>query len=208
MKYLELVGKILKKLFLLIKMLFERTGEPISVESLNDETIDVKVKESIEKIKEIAKGNKDSNKARRAPAMLNRMDGDSIDFIKKVNAELELLSNDVYCIFANKLELRDLSLMVKINNDHNISDTLKEIEAYASQVIKKYVDIILTNNDKEKEVYASIEFEVKDAEIKDFYFNGLMKPDQYGLNTDKFTKNIRSSIDTSTYYNYDKIDFR
>lgn len=200
MKYLELVGKI--------KTIFERTGEPISVESLNDETIDVKVKESIEKIKEIAKGNKDSNKARRAPAMLNRMDGDSIDFIKKVNAELELLSNDVYCIFANKLELRDLSLMVKINNDHNISDTLKEIEAYASQVIKKYVDIILTNNDKEKEVYASIEFEVKDAEIKDFYFNGLMKPDQYGLNTDKFTKNIRSSIDTSTYYNYDKIDFR
>ena len=197
MKYLELVGKI--------KTIFERTGEPISVESLNDETIDVKVKESIEKIKEIAKGNKDSNKSRRAPVMFNRMDGDSIDFIKKVNAELELLSNDVYCIFANKLELRDLSLMVKINDDHKINEIIEEIENHASQVIKRQIDIILTNNDKEKEVYAGIEFEVKDAEIKDFYFNGLMKPDQYGLNTNKFAKNIRSSIDTSTYYNYDKI---
>ena len=198
MKYLELIGNV--------KTIFEKCGENISLESLNDDAIDAKVKESNEKVKEMNKNLKQSS-GPRVPIARRRDDNDnSFELIKKINSELELLSNDEYCLFANKIELRKISFLVKLNNECEIDDNIEVIKKQVLSTIEKNISTILVKNEKEEEKYIDTEFEICDSGIKDFFFDGLMNCDKYGFDASLFENNIKFNIDNKSYYSYDKID--
>ena len=202
MKYLELVGDI--------RTIFETEGESISIENLDFDAINAKTKESIEKVKEMQNSeSKPSNSPRpiRGPrAMGNNFNYNNDEFIKKVNFEFGQLSNDNYCLFANKINVRSMSLLLKINNECDIDSFIGDIEKNVKEVVKNNIASILIINDKEKEIFIDVDFKVKDADIKDFYFNGLMNADRYGLDISKYVNNIKYNVNTNNcHIGYDKI---
>lgn len=203
MKYLELLCSI--------RTIFETEGEKVHIEDLEIDIIDAKAKESIEKIKEMQNDeNSNFNSVSRPIARLrglrNNINDNNEEFIKKVNSDLGQICNADYCLFANKMDLRSISLLVKINNEYNIDSLMHEIKDKVKETIKNNFSCILIKKDKEREVYVDIDFKVKDADIKDFYFNGLMDADRYGLDISKYVDNIKCNVyDSRNVMSYNKI---
>ena len=204
MKYLELLGNI--------RTIFETEGENICIENLDADVINEKTKESIEKVKEIQNNEENPSNDRPKPiALRNRpprrnFDYNNNEFVKKVNLELGQLCNANYCLFAKNVDIRSISILVKINDESDIDSCLSEIEDKSKEIVKNNIGSILIKEKKEREVYVDVDFKVKDADIKGFYFNGLMDADRYGLDISKYVDNIKCNVyDSRNVMSYNKI---
>ena len=204
MKYLELLGNI--------RTIFETEDENICIENLDADVINEKTKESIEKVKEIQNNEENPSNDRPKPiALRNRpprrnFDYNNNEFVKKVNLELGQLCNANYCLFAKNVDIRSISILVKINNESDLDLFLSEIEEKSKEIVKNNISSILIKEEKEREVYVDVDFKVKDADIKEFYFNGLMDADRYGLDISKYVDNIKCNVyDSRNVMSYNKI---
>ena len=202
MKYLELIGNI--------KTIFEKQNETVCVSELSFDEIDARSKESIEIIR--GKQNNEIVNTPPAPRVAARLreiksNNNNEEFIKKLNNELGEFCNEDYCLFASKINIRTISILVKINDETNVDSYMNEIKNIVKIVIENNINDILIKNENEKEIYIDVEFELKEAEIKDFYFNGIMDASRFGLDINKYIDNIKYNVNSynRNYLSYDKI---
>lgn len=202
MKYLELIGNI--------KTIFEKQNETVCVSELSFDEIDARSKESIEIIRgEQNNENVNTPQAPRAAARLREIksNNNNEEFIKKLNNVLGEFCNEDYCLFASKINIRTISILVKINDETNTDSYMNEIKNIVKTVIENNINDILIKNENEKEIYIDVEFELKEAEIKDFYFNGIMDASRFGLDINKYIDNIKYNVNSynRNFLSYDKI---
>ena len=202
MKYLELIGNI--------KTIFEKQNETVCVSELSFDEIDARSKESIEIIR--GKQNNENVHTAPAPRAAARLrefksNNNNEEFIKKLNNDLGEFCNEDYCLFASKINIRAISILVKINDETNVDFYMNEIKNIVKTVIENNINDILIKNENEKEIYINVEFELKEAEIKDFYFNGIMDASRFGLDINKYIDNIKYNVNSynRNFLSYDKI---
>lgn len=202
MKYLELIGNI--------KTIFEKQNETVCVSELSFDEIDARSKESIEIIRGKQNNeNVNTAPASRAAARLREIksNNNNEEFIKKLNNCLGEFCNEDYCLFASKINIRTISILVKINDETNVDSYMNEIKNIVKTVFENNINDILIKNENEKEIYIDVEFELKEAEIKDFYFNGIMDASRFGLDINKYIDNIKYNVNSynRNFLSYDKI---
>ena len=119
------------------------------------------------------------------------------DLLKIINKELcEMCTEDSVMLAIYNEQLK---VLLKTNCDDNNEEIISSIEDKIRTIVSKHINILLKDDEDDKEEFKGIDFEVKTASIVDFYFDGMRNAERYGIDFKCFEKNLNSTVTNFDY---------